>query len=263
MSTENLSTYEEQGENPEHVQAMIEKGEQLEANNNPDAEERPEWLPDKFADAQQMAEAYAQLEQKMGSGTDEETVETEEAQEEPSPNAEATEVAEALDNVGIDFDVLQSEYNELGGLSEDAYGALEEAGFSKQLVDTWIKGQEASNAEYQAAVFDTVGGQESYNQMIAWAADSLSPQEIAAYDRAVDSGDIDMVKLAVSGLTQKYQSAEGVDPSLIGGQTNDSTGGSTYDSWAQVTADMKDPRYESDPAYRQTVSSKLARSNVS
>ena len=262
MSTENLSTYEEQGENPEHVQAMIEKGEQLEANNNPDAEERPEWLPDKFTDAQQMAEAYAQLEQKMGSGTNEENVETGEAQEAPSPSAKAAEVVEALDNVGIDFDTLQGEYNELGGLSEDAYGALAEKGFSKDLVDTWIKGQEAINTEYQTAVFDVVGGEESYKEMISWAADSLSPQEIAAYDRAVDSGDIDMVKLAVSGLTQKYQSVEGSDPSLIGGQSTSSTGG-TYESWAQVTSDMRDPRYESDPSYRQTVANKLARSNVS
>ena len=262
MSTENLSTYEEQGENPEHVQEMIEKGEQIEANNNPNAEERPEWLPDKFTDAQQMAEAYAQLEQKMGSGTNEETVETEEAQEAPSPSAKAAEVVEVLDNVGIDFNTLQGEYNELGGLSEDAYGALAEKGFSKDLVDTWIKGQEAINTEYQTAVFDVVGGEESYKEMISWAADSLSPQEIAAYDRAVDSGDIDMVKLAVSGLTQKYQSVEGSDPSLIGGQSTSSTGG-TYESWAQVTSDMRDPRYESDPSYRQTVANKLARSNVS
>lgn len=262
MSTENLSTYEEQGENPEHVQAMIEKGEQIEANNNPDAEERPEWLPDKFTDAQQMAEAYAQLEQKMGSGTNEENVETGEAQEAPSPSAKAAEVVEVLDNVGIDFDTLQGEYNELGGLSEEAYGALAEKGFSKDLVDTWIKGQEAVNTEYQTAVFDVVGGEESYKEMISWAADSLSKQEIAAYDRAVDSGDIDMVKLAVSGLTQKYQSVEGSDPSLIGGQSTSSTGG-TYESWAQVTSDMRDPRYESDPSYRQTVANKLARSNVS
>tara|TARA_R110000765_G_scaffold60671_1_gene117262 strand:+ start:3412 stop:4200 length:789 start_codon:yes stop_codon:yes gene_type:complete len=262
MSTENLSTYEEQGENPEHVQAMIEKGEQIEANNNPDAEERPEWLPDKFTDAQQMAEAYAQLEQKMGSGTNEENVETGEAQEAPSPSAKAAEVVEVLDNVGIDFDTLQGEYNELGGLSEEAYGALAEKGFSKDLVDTWIKGQEAVNTEYQTAVYDAVGGEESYKEMISWAADSLSKQEIAAYDRAVDSGDIDMVKLAVSGLTQKYQSVEGSDPSLIGGQSTSSTGG-TYESWAQVTSDMRDPRYESDPSYRQTVANKLARSNVS
>ncbi len=49
-----------------------------------------------------------------------------------------------------------------------------------------------------------------------------------------------------------YQAAEGSDPSLIGGQATSSTGG-IYSSWAEVTSDMSDPRYESDPAYRQSV----------
>jgi hypothetical protein len=256
MSTETLSTYEEQAENPDNTQAMIEKGEQLEQNNDPS---RPEWLPEKFKNAEQMAEAYAQLEQKMGSGNQEQ--QTEEVETQPSPNTESAEVEKALDNVGIDFNSLQQEYNEQGGLSESAYGALAEKGFSKDLVDTWIKGQEASNAEYQNSIYDTVGGEESYSQMISWAADNLSSQEIAAYDKAVDSGDIDMVKLAVAGLQQKYQAVEGVDPSLIDGKATNNTGGN-YESWSQVTADMKDPRYESDPAYRQQVVSKLGRSQL-
>ena len=97
--------------------------------------------------------------------------------------------------------------------------------------------------------------------MLEWAADNLSPQEIAAYDKAVDSGDIDVVKLAVSGLKSKYQSVEGADPSLIGGQSSNTTGG-TYGSWAEVTAAMRDSRYDVDPAYRQQVANKLARSNI-
>lgn len=258
MEQENLSTYEDQGENPEHAQAMIEKGEQIEANNNPDTAERPDWLPSKFKDAEQMAEAYAQLESKMGSG---DTQNTEEAREEPTPNTDATEVEQVLDNVGIDFNSLQQEYNEQGGLSEDAYGALEEKGFSKDLVDTWIRGQEATNSEYQSAVYNTVGGEESYKDMINWAADNLSQGEINAYDRAIDSGDIDSVKLAVAGLRNSYQTAEGVDPNLIGGQSTNSTGGN-YSSWAEVTTAMKDSRYESDPAYRQQVQTKLGRSQL-
>ena len=195
MSTETLSTYEEQVENPDNAQEMIEKGEQLEQNNDPS---RPEWLPEKFKDAEQMAEAYAQLEKKLGSGDTEET--TEEYEEtQPSPNADATEVEQVLDNVGIDFDVLQQEYNELGTLSDDAYEALADKGFPREMVETWIRGQEASNAEYQNSIYETVGGEESYSQMISWAADNLSPQEIAAYDKAVESGDVDIVKLAVAG----------------------------------------------------------------
>jgi hypothetical protein len=70
-----------------------------------------------------------------------------------------------------------------------------------------------------------------------------------------------MVKLAVSGLQTQYQAAEGTDPSLIGGQSSNSTGGN-YSSWAEVTQAMSDPRYNSDPAYRQSVSTKIARSNI-
>ena len=262
MSTENLSTHQEQGENQEHVDAMIAKGEQIEQNNNPDQEQRPEWLPDKFKDAQQMAEAYAQLEQKMGSGEEatQEEVEapTEEAEGE-NPSAET--VQQAVTDAGVDFNALQGEYNEQGGLSDATYDTLAEAGFSKDLVTSWIKGQEALNSSYESAVYESAGGKEEYAAMTQWASDNLSKAEIAAYDKSVDSGDIEMVKLAITGLRSKYQSVEGSDPSLIGGQSTTSTGGN-YSSWAEVTAAMKDTRYETDPAYRQQVANKLARSNV-
>ena len=97
--------------------------------------------------------------------------------------------------------------------------------------------------------------------MIGWASDNLSESEIAAYDRVVGSGDLDMVKLAVSGLQSKYQTVEGSDPALIAGQSASSTGGN-YSSWAEVTTAMRDPRYQSDPAYRQSVADKLGRSNI-
>ena len=39
--TDNINTHEEQGESQEHIDAMVAKGEQLEANNDPNKEERP------------------------------------------------------------------------------------------------------------------------------------------------------------------------------------------------------------------------------
>lgn len=257
-----MNTHEEQGESQEHVDAMIAKGEELEKANDPD---RPDWLPEKFKDPAQMAEAYAQLEKKMGQGEPAEPAT--EAAPDAEPEAtdtgdqpEASEVRQAVEAQGVDFDALQNEYNEHGELGEAALQKLADAGFSNDLVTSWIKGQESLNAGYQTSVYETVGGQENYQEMINWAADSLSPTEIAAFDRAVDSGDIDMVKLAVSGLQTKYQAAEGTDPSLLGGQSSNSTGG-TYGSWAEVTQAMSDPRYNTDPAYRQSVTNKLDRSD--
>jgi hypothetical protein len=263
MSTDTINTHEEQTESQEHVDAMIQKGEELEARNEPNQEERPDWLPEKFKNVEQMAEAYSNLEKKLGEGKSTGNEEEPESEPELSTDEQPTgsEVQQAVEAAGVDFTSLQNEYNEQGGLSEDAYTKLADAGFPQDLVDSWIAGQESLVADYQSSVHNIVGGTESYNEMITWAADNLSDSEIAAYDRAVDSGDIDMVKLAVEGLRSKYQANEGTDPSLLGGQSSNSSGG-TYSSWAEVTSAMRDPRYKSDPAYRQSVTSKLERSNV-
>lgn len=261
--TDTINTHEEQSESQEHVDAMVQKGEELEARNDPNQEERPDWLPEKFKTPEDMANAYQNLEKKMGEGKKEEEPVSQNEQsteEETNEQPSGSEVQQAVEAAGVDFDALQEEYNQ-GGLSEDAYTKLADAGFPKNLVDSWIKGQEALNNDYQSSVHNIVGGAESYGEMINWASDNLSESEIAAYDRAVDSGDLDMVKLAVSGLQSKYQAAEGSDPALIAGQSAPSSGGN-YSSWAEVTQAMRDPRYKSDPAYRQSVTSKLERSNV-
>lgn len=262
---EQISTHEEVTPNADaqavHEAEMVKVADELEVRNNPDAEQRPDWLPEKFKSAEQMAEAYASLESKLGSN--EQTQETtEETTPEVTREAEASEVKEVLDKAGVDFNALQSEYDAQGEVSADSYTKLEEAGFSKDLVDSYIKGQESLNANYEKAVYDTAGGQDAYGELIQWAGDNLQQGEIAAFDKAVSSGDVDMVKMAVSGLQTKYQAAEGTDPTLLSeGQSSNSTGG-VFNSWAEVTAAMNDTRYESDVAYRQKVSAKLGRSQL-
>ena len=50
-------------------------------------------------------------------------------------------------------------------------------------------------------------------------------------------------------------------PSLFEG-TSDVVSRDAFDSVAQVTDAMNDPRYEKDPSYRKAVTEKLARSTV-
>jgi len=266
---ENIQTHEEVNEDTvesaDHVQEMLQKAEELEQLNS--TEERPEWLPEKFASVEQMAEAYKQLEQKLGSqGQEEEEYEEqyEEVDEEVDDvdvNADASQVEQVITDAGLDFNAMQSEYAQNGGLSDETYEALNESGFPPELVDSWIQGQEALVNNFQETVFEQVGGQENYQQMLAWAADNLSDGEIAAYDNAIDSGDLGTVQLALSGLQTKFQSETGTDPSLIDGQSTTVAGGA-YGSWAEATADIGNPKYETDPAFREQVAAKLMRSNL-
>lgn len=263
---EQISTHEEVAPNADaqaaHEAEMVKVADELESRNNPDSEQRPDWLPEKFKSAEQMAEAYANLESKLGSNEQVKEEAPAEPTPEATPQAEASEVQAAVEKAGVDFNALQSEYSEQGEISADSYAKLEEAGFSKDLVDSYIKGQESLNANYEKAVYDSAGGQDAYGELISWAGDNLNQGEIAAFDKAVSSGDVDMVKMAVSGLQSKYQAAEGTDPTLLSeGQSSNSTGG-VFNSWAEVTAAMNDTRYDSDVAYRQKISAKLGRSQL-
>jgi len=76
----------------------------------------------------------------------------------------------------------------------------------------------------------------------------------------VDGGDIETAKFAVQGLMAK-SGANPKQPSLYEG-TSDTVSKDAFASVAQVTEAMNDPRYDSDPAYRQLVEDKIGRSTV-
>jgi len=84
-----------------------------------------------------------------------------------------------------------------------------------------------------------VGGDEAYTEMAEWAASNMSDGEKKAYNTAVNSKDMDTVKLAVDGLKAKYESANGSEPSLTQGKATPTTE-QGYASWAEVTAAMSD-----------------------
>jgi hypothetical protein len=245
-----LNTYQEEApESQEHVQEMLNK--ELQST-----EERPDWLPEKFKSAEDMAKAYSELESKLGQPQQQQ--ETEEVA--VTGEESSSEVAELLDNKGLDFDVFQQEYNETGQLSPDAYQALEEAGFPESMVDSWIAGQNALASQMTTEMYDVAGGGEQYAEMVQWAADNLPDNEVNAYNATMESGDPNLIRLAVQGLNARYRSE--AEPTLLQGGTGAVSTGGRFDSTAELTAAMSDPRYAKDPAYRQTVADKLAKSSL-
>ena len=78
MSTESVSTYQGEGVNQagtsDHIHEMLAKVEEpietTDVGLSDEApisglQDRPEWLPEKFGSAQEMAQAYKSLEQKL------------------------------------------------------------------------------------------------------------------------------------------------------------------------------------------------------
>ncbi len=211
---------------------------------------RPEGLPEKFGSWEDMAKAYAELEAKQGS--------QQQTQELPTNAAEAEAKATEL---GIDFNAYATEYAANGELSAASYEAIAKAGVPKEMVDAYIAGQEAQAQQLANSVYAEVGGAEAYGEMVQWAATNMSKAEVTAFNRVMDTGDLDSIKLAITGLQSRYKSAVGEEPKLLNGG-NGNSGGDAFRSTAEITAAMSDPRYAKDPAYRADVQEKIGRSNV-
>ena len=174
------------------------------------------------------------------------------------PGIDPAAASAVVSEKGIDYNALVSEFVEKGALSEETYKALDGRGIPKEMVDQYIAGQTALAANQQAEVFSVVGGVDTYDKMIKWAGSALSPAEQKAFNESLN-GSMDAVKWAVQGLHAKYTAAVGQNPNLVQGDAP-SVGGSVYASRQEMTADMADPRYAKDPAFRKMVEDKLRRS---
>lgn len=242
------------GSPPEgHDAAMIAKVDALDKSLQEERQNQdPPKLAGKFASKEELEKAYLELEKKLGSPN------KEEAPVDPS-SVDQNKAEEIAKGAGLDIDQMQQWYSQNGQLSEEHYKALEKSGIPKEIVDQYIAGQEAQAEKYRDSIISKVGGQDNFSAMAEWAKVNMSEQEIAAYNKATSSADMAVVENAVLGLAYRYQSAVGKDPKLLGGQT---VGSSGFQSVAQLTEAMKDPRYEKDPAYRKDVQNRLANSNI-
>jgi hypothetical protein len=221
--------------------------------------DRPEWLPEKFSSVEDMAKAYKELESKLGQPKPAEAtataVTTEQA--ESTTVEDAAKVAQAA---GIDYNGLYDEYVNGGQLSEESYNKLAQSGIPKDIVDAYIAGQEAQAEVQRTQLLADVGGESAYGEMVKWAQGNMSKPEVEAYDRVVSGNDLEMIKIAISGLHAKYMSANPASPRLLSGSQN--VMADAFQSWSQVTAAMKDPRYTKDPAYQAAVQEKIGRSQL-
>jgi hypothetical protein len=223
-----------------------------------------EGLPEKFKSVEDLAKSYSELEKKLGEqNPKQEEVDpvnkAELKEEEPKNDLEIAE--KAVDNAGLDMSSLADEYAQNGQLDDKSYEALEKSGIPREYVDQFIAGQKAIGEQQTNTVKDMVGGNEAYDEMAKWASDNMSEGEKKAYNTAVNSQDMDTVKLAVESLKAKYQTANGTEPNLVQGKATPATE-QGYASWAEVTQAMADPRYAKDPAYQAAVKTKISNSDL-
>ena len=218
----------------------------------------------KFKSAEDLEKAYLELQKKLGQK--DEGVEDDSVQEEtiePEQEEVQSPVSKRVDFLKEASDEYYSNDNELKPetiqkLKEMPSEELIEAYLELQKNNPVAKAQPLSD-DAAKTIVDSVGGQDAYNDTLAWAADNLKPEEVAAYDNVVNSGNKDAIFFAVQALNQRYKDSTGFEGQQISGRAPKNTV-KGFRSNAELANAISDPRYRNDPAYRYDIEQKLAAS---
>ena len=228
-------------------------------------QEESELYAGKYQSAEELEEAYINLQKKLGTSDDDDDVEDTTLDEDEYPD----EVVEGVDLI----QTASEEYFENDGqLSAETMERFTEMS-SSELVEAYMAirernpdvdagggyAEDLSDAEMNQ-VYNSAGGEAEYAKLTSWAAQNLSETKLDAFNDMIDRGNATAIQIAVSGLRAEYEAQEGYEGRMLTGKSARTQDG--FRSQAEVVQAMSDPRYERDEAYRQDVYDKLERSNV-
>ena len=219
-------------------------------------EERPEWLPEKFKSAEDMANAYSELEKKLGAGANEQEQQQEEEQPTNDEQNEEDNTEQNTDTTNVIAEASREFFENDGVISEETYKNLADAGLPKELVDSYAAGQQALMNSEEGSIKAVADG--NWDAMAEWASNNLSQEEIDTFDDIVQSGTVEQAKLAAKGLYAQFKAENGVTPKLTQGSV---TGSATmpFRSNQELARAMSDPRYKSgDKAYHEEIDRRIA-----
>ena len=231
------------------------------------SEQEQQLYAGKYKNAQELEKAYMELQSKLGQKGEEPEPETTSAEEKPEDKPQMSEGATLITDASKEY------YDNGNKLSDETLAKFSSLS-SQDLIKAYMEVQ--ANPEFQAQagphaeispsdinqIKNSAGGDQAYANIINWAKSNLPQEQISAFDNILDTGSVQAIKLAVSGLKAEYDSANGVEGRMVTGKTAPADSGDVFRSQQELVAAMNDARYDRDPAYRQDVIEKLDRSNL-
>ena len=225
--------------------------------------EESELYAGKYQSAEELEEAYIELQRKLGSSDEDDEVEETTLEDDEYPE----EVA-----AGVDLITTASEeyYENEGAISEETMQRFTEMS-SSDLVEAYMAirdrnpdvdggvATDLTDAEMNQ-VYNSAGGEAEYGRLTSWAAQNLSETKLDAFNDMIDRGNSTAIQIAVAGLRAEYEAQEGYEGRMLTGKSAPTADG--FRSQAEVVQAMNDPRYDRDEAYRQDVYNKLERSDI-
>ena len=217
----------------------------------------------KFKSAEDLEKAYKELEKKLGQKEDTTQEEGDDTQDVSESEEQSTD--DVSETAQFIKDASEEYFSNSNQLKPETVQKLKELP-SEQLIDAYLELQKNATVQQQElsdsdakAILASVGGEAAYNETLAWAADNLKPDEVAAFDNVVNSGNKDAIFFAVQALNQRYMDAVGFEGKRVSGKSVKNTV-KGFRSQAELARAISDPRYRDDPAYRIDIEQRLAAS---
>ena len=228
------------------------------------SQQEEQLLAGKYKNAQELEKAYVELQAKLGENKeDTETASTEEQPEDtPKMSEGATLITDAskeyFDNGNKLSPETMAKFSSMS--SQDLIKAYMEVSQNPEFQQESAPPAEITTAQINQ-IKNSAGGEQQYAQIVNWAKTNLPQDQIVAFDEVVNTGSVQAIQLAVSGLKAEYDNANGVEGRMVTGKAPQNSG-DVFRSQQELVAAMNDPRYDRDPAYRQDVIQKLDRSDL-
>ena len=217
-------------------------------------------LAGKYKNAKDLETAYKELEKKLGEKSEpvSEEPESKTEPEEESSNDTEPNFLDQLWEEGTNNNLSKETFEKLSKMNpvEVAKMAMQQ----RQQLQNTPQNKEFTEQDVQQ-IHGLVGGTDNYNNMIGWANQNMPEQEVKLYDAVMDKGDPLAAYFAVQAMALRYQDKVGRDGQLVTGKAPKQTA-DVFNSQQEMVKAMEDPRYNDDPAYRESILQKLERSNI-
>ncbi|WP_406853363.1 hypothetical protein WEU32_06915 [Brevundimonas sp. BH3] len=247
------------------IEPIVDANAQIETTTQTEIASRPDHIPEKFWDAEtgqprveELAKSYRELEKQFGS-RDPATkpsdlkIEKAEAGEGETETSDVLPLTTAAESFAAKYEA------DPASLEDSDFESLVSLGLPRAMIDTYLAGLQALQNHAMTDLYSTAGGQENLEAALAWAGENMSEADIESFNARIT--DPATQKMSIEWLMSKYNATAPVQANegkLLSGSGN--SHGDVYETRAQFNSDMSDPKYQSDPAFREKVAAKLAAS---
>ena len=145
---------------------------------------------------------------------------------------------------------FEAEYATTGKLSEESYNELAKLGFSKRDVDIYVNGQKEIARNFTNTLYEKVGGEQAYAELVQWSASNLDKATIERYNEAVSNNDRETIMSLVEfAKFKKEGTTTNTKPNRISGDSSDVPAFAPFKDkteWQRATANKnygKDVKY--------------------